>query len=114
MTNPLIQNFEKMLAAGKDTALLRFSLGNEYLKLQDFDAAIGHLRQALQHDAEYSAAWKLLGRALQEAGKPADALQAYTQGIATAERRGDKQAAKEMTVFAKRIEKLLTTGGASE
>jgi len=113
MTNPLIQNFEKMLASGKDNALLRFSLGNEYLKLQDYDAAIGHLRQAVQHDADYSAAWKLLGRALQEAGKLAEALQAYTQGIATAERKGDKQAAKEMAVFAKRIEKLLTTGGAS-
>jgi len=114
MINPLIQNFEKMLAAGKDNALLRFSLGNEYLKLQNFDTAIGHLRQAVQQDQDYSAAWKLLGRALQEAGRPADALQAYTQGIATAERKGDKQAAKEMTVFAKRIEKQLTTGGAAE
>jgi len=113
MTNPLIQNFEKMLAAGKDNALLRFSLGNEYLKLQDFDAAIRHLRQAVQQDADYSAAWKLLGRALQEAGKPADALEAYTQGIATAERKGDKQAAKEMAVFAKRIEKQLAANGTS-
>ena len=113
MTSPLIQNLEKMLAAGKDTALLRFSLGNEYLKLQDFDATIGHLRQAVQQDPDYSAAWKLLGRALQESGKPGEALRAYTQGIATAERKGDKQAAKEMTVFAKRIEKQLAANGSS-
>jgi hypothetical protein len=33
-----------------------------------------------------------------------DALLAYRQGIAVAEARGDKQAAKEMGVFARRIE----------
>ena len=33
MTLPdVIARFEQMLASGKDTALLRFSLGNEYLK----------------------------------------------------------------------------------
>jgi hypothetical protein len=34
-------------------------------------------------------------------------LAAYRQGIAVAEARGDKQAAKEMGVFARRIEKQL-------
>ncbi|MFO1206042.1 MAG: hypothetical protein U1E63_10005 [Burkholderiales bacterium] len=33
MTLPnLIARFKQLLASGKDTALLRFSLGNEYLK----------------------------------------------------------------------------------
>ena len=50
-------------------------------------------------------AWKLLGRALVESGRPADALVAYREGIAAAEAKGDKQAAKEMTVYARRIEK---------
>ena len=27
----MIDNFEKLLASGKDSALLRFSLGHEYL-----------------------------------------------------------------------------------
>ena len=36
-----------------------------------------------------------------------DALDAYRRGIEVAERRGDKQAAKEMTVFAQRLEKQL-------
>ena len=35
MTTPIIQNFEKILADGKDNTLLRFSLGNEYLKIGD-------------------------------------------------------------------------------
>ena len=107
MTTPIIQNFEKMLAGGKDNALLRFSLGSEYLKAADPVSAANHLKQAVVLDPKYSAAWKLLGRALVESGQPADALAAYREGIAVAEAKGDKQAAKEMTVYARRIEKLV-------
>jgi hypothetical protein len=47
----------------------------------------------------------LLGRTLADSGHPDDALAAYTEGIAVAGRRGDKQAQKEMQVFARRIER---------
>jgi predicted Zn-dependent protease len=107
MTSPIITNFEKMLASGKDGALLRFSLGNEYLKAGDNATAAQHLEHAVKFDANYSAAWKLLGKALAETGRLPEALSAYNQGVEVAEKRGDKQAAKEMTVFAKRIEKQL-------
>lgn len=107
MTSPILANLEKMLAAGKDNALLRFSLGNEYLKAGRAAEAAAHFQAALAHDAGYSAAWKLLGKALTEAGRPTEALDAYARGIAAAEAKGDKQAAKEMTVFARRIEKQL-------
>jgi predicted Zn-dependent protease len=108
--NAVIENLEKMLAAGRDNALLRFSLGNEYSKLGQFERAATHLQQAVAHDPNYSAAWKLLGKALNEAGRLPEALAAYRSGIEIAEKKGDKQAAKEMAVFAKRIEKQL--GGA--
>jgi Tfp pilus assembly protein PilF len=104
---PAIENFENMLATGKDNALLRFSLGNAYLGAGDATRAVTHLRKAVEHDPKYSAAWKLLGRALNEAGDAKAALEAYRQGIAVAEAKGDVQAAKEMTVFARRIEKGL-------
>jgi len=103
----MLQNLEKMLASGKDNALLRYSLGNECLKLQQFTQASDHLLQAVRQDPNYSAAWKLLGKALHEACQLQAALDAYQSGIAVAEKRGDKQAAKEMTVFSKRVEKLL-------
>lgn len=100
-------NFESMLAQGRDSALLRFSLGNEYLKQGDARKAAEHLRRAVEHDPNYSAAWKLLGKALADTEAWQDALAAYQQGIAVAEVRGDKQAAKEMRVFARRIEATL-------
>jgi Tfp pilus assembly protein PilF len=96
-----------MLAGGRDNALLRYSLGNEYLKQGDAVNAAIHLRRAVEHDPKYSAAWKLLGKALSDAEAWDEALAAYRQGIVVAEARGDKQAAKEMAVFAKRIEKQL-------
>lgn len=105
MPGSAIDNLLKMLAGGRDNALLRFSLGNEYLKTGDAAAAAEHLRAAVNHDPGYSAAWKLLGRALAETGAVQEALAAYHDGIATAERKGDKQAAKEMTVFARRLER---------
>ncbi len=102
-----IENFENMLASGKDNALLRFSLGNAYLGAGEAARAVPHLQKAVEHDPKYSAAWKLLGRALNESGNAHDALAAYRQGIEVAQAKGDVQAAKEMTVFARRIEKSL-------
>jgi predicted Zn-dependent protease len=101
----MIERFEAMLASGQDNALLRFSLGGAYLKAQRAGDAARHLARAVEHDPDYSAAWKLLGQALVAAGQDAAALDAYTRGIEVAERKGDKQAAKEMTVFKRRIER---------
>ncbi|HUL42501.1 MAG TPA: tetratricopeptide repeat protein [Burkholderiales bacterium] len=113
MANSLVANLEQVLAAGRDDALLRFSLGTEYLKLKQATAAVAHLRQAVRHDPTYSAAWKLLGNALAECGRLQQALTAFQQGITVAEAKGDKQAAREMQVFARRIEKQLAQNSKS-
>ena len=99
---PAIAKLEALLASQGESALLRFSLGNAWLE-QDAAVASTHLRRAVELDPQYSAAWKLLGRALTASGATEDALAAYAEGIAVAERRGDIQAAKEMRVFSKRL-----------
>ena len=103
--SPALASFERMLAAGKDNAMLRFSLGNEHFKAGDAVAAAEHLMRAVTFDAGFTAAWKLLGKALAAAGREGEALAAYRQGIEVAHRKGDKQAEKEMQVFARRLEK---------
>ena len=103
----VISNLEKLLSQGRESALLRFSLGSEYLKLHEVRVAIFHLKRALELDPDYSAAWKLLGMALAEGGVIDEALGTYRHGIEVAQRRGDQQAVKEMTVFASRLEKKL-------
>jgi len=101
----MIENFEKMLAAGKDSALLRFGLGGEYFKQGNVPAAIGHLRAAVAMDPAYSAAWKLLGKCLVEAQDNEGARLAWLSGTEAAEGKGDKQSVREMAVFLKRLDK---------
>jgi Tfp pilus assembly protein PilF len=101
----ILANLEKLMGSPRDGALLRFSLGNEYLKVGEVAKAVEQFREAVTRDPNYSAAFKLLGKTLADLGREAEALETYKQGIKVAEARGDKQAAKEMTVFARRLEK---------
>lgn len=105
----VISNLEKLLSQGRESALLRFSLGNEYLKIREIWVAVFHLKRALELDPNYSAAWKLLAMALAAGGVLNEALDTYRRGIEVAQRRGDQQAVKEMTVFALRLEKKLSS-----
>ena len=107
MPSPLIANLEKMLGTPRDGALLRYSLGTEYLKSGEHARAADYLREAVRRDPGYSAAWKMLGKALAEGGRAAEALEAYRRGIDAAHAKGDKQAEKEMSVFARRLERSL-------
>jgi tetratricopeptide (TPR) repeat protein len=102
----MISQLEKLLGTPRDGALLRYSLGLEHAKAGNTERAIEYLREAVAKDPGYSAAWKALGKALADS-KPEEALQAFRQGIEAAKTKGDRQAEKEMTVFARRIEKQL-------
>lgn len=102
---------EKMLAKGMDNALLRFGLGKAHLDAGNAAQAAGHLQRCVAFDPGYSAAWKLLGKALQAEGDNEAARQAWQQGIAAAQTKGDKQAEKEMTVFLRKLDKPTSNRG---
>ena len=89
------EKLETMLAAGVDTAVLRFTLGSKYLEAGEIQRALEHLLVAVNLDPDYSAAWKVLGKAQGEAGLVDEALETNRQG--------DLQAAREMEVFRKRL-----------
>jgi len=101
----LRRNLELMLERGQDSPLLRFALGQECLKANELVTAIDHLRQAVDQNPRYSAAWKALGEAHARAGSLDRAADVYERGIAAAREAGDIQAAKEMEVFLKRLRK---------
>lgn len=101
----LLENLESMLARGQDNALVHYGLGGEYLKLEEYQKAIEHLQKALTHDPNYSAAWKLLGQALAASNRNQEAIETYERGMKIAEDKGDKQTAREMKVFLKRLQK---------
>ena len=107
-------DLEKWIGTARDGALLRHSLGLHYAKAGNLDKAIEHFSEAVARNPLYSAAWKGLGRALLDAGRGAEALQAYRSGIDAAQKAGDKQAEKEMRVFLRRLEKAdQPSGGTS-
>ena len=89
----------------RDGALLRFSLGNALLSAGHLRPAIDAYRRAVAFDPDYSAAWKLLGKAQLDAGEPEAAADAWRNGVIAAVKRGDKQAEKEMGVFLRRLDK---------
>ena len=85
-----LESFEKLLAAGKDSALLRFSLGNEHLKAGDAPRAAEHLARAVALDPDFTAAWKLYGKALaagQQPLRPTTPVSPSPAGGATSRRR---------------------------
>ncbi|MGA0587663.1 tetratricopeptide repeat protein [Dyella sp. KRB-257] len=87
----------------RDGALLRYSLGSALLDGGDPAHAREELQRAVEFDPRYSAAWKVLGKACLALHDQDGAAAAWRQGIAVASERGDQQAAKEMTVFLRRL-----------
>jgi len=96
-------SLEKLLENGEDNALLRFALGQAFMRHNKYAQAASHFAVAVELDPNYSAAWKNYGKALEKAGKLNEAVKAFNTGIKVADKNGDKQAAKEMTVFLNRL-----------
>ncbi|WP_298139473.1 bacterial transcriptional activator domain-containing protein [Acidiferrobacter sp.] len=96
---------EAMRARGQDNLLLRLGLGGEYARLGEYDKAIPHLQAAIAFDPQHAAAWKLLAKTLAASGRLEEARRAYEDGIRAALAGGHIQAAREMTVFRKRLDK---------
>lgn len=84
---------------------MRVSLAQACLDRGDAANAILHLKRALEQDQGYTAAWKSYGRALLAAGRGSEARQAWQNGIEIADRKGDRQAEREMQVFMNRLDK---------
>lgn len=101
-----VKQLEDMLAKGRDSAMLRFTLGKHYLDQEESAQAIAHLAECVKQDPGYSAAWNLLGKAQQQAGDLDAARQTWEQGLEVAEKKGDVQTSKVMKVSLKRLDKM--------
>ncbi len=107
---PAPEALERMLAAGRDGALLRMSLALAYHRRADPAAALTHLEKALAFDADFSAAHRLQGLVALELGNTAQAESAFAKGLEVAQRRGEMQLVKELTVRLRRLTKAAPGG----
>jgi len=94
---------ETMLDSGQDNALLRFTLGQAFMRHEKYEQAASHFAIAVELDPNYSAAWKNYGKALEKSGALNEAIKAYTHGVKVAKKMGDKQAEREMNAFLKKL-----------
>jgi Tfp pilus assembly protein PilF len=102
---PSPEALERMLAAGRDGALLRMSLALAYHRCDDQQTALMHVSKALTFDPNFTAAHRLQGLIALTLGDAAQAQSAFARGREVAQRRGELQLVKELTVRLRRLEK---------
>lgn len=73
-----------------------YGLANEYVKLERWGEAAAALRRVIALNADFTAAYQMLGTALMEQGDGEDARRVWTTGIAVADRTGAWKARQHM------------------
>ncbi|SFP90139.1 hypothetical protein [Variovorax sp. 770b2] len=100
---PSPEALERMLAAGRDGALLRMSLALAYHRREDEQTALAHIEKALAFDPDFTAAGRLHGLIALALGDNATAGEAFAKALDVAKRRGELQLVKELTVRLRRL-----------
>jgi predicted Zn-dependent protease len=108
MDTERLQQFQALIALEPDDTVLRFGLGELYIKAGDFASAAEQFAEIIRLDPQYSAAYRYLGQAYAALQRPTEAEAVFQRGIAVAEARGDLQTVKEMQVFLRRLHKPAT------
>jgi predicted Zn-dependent protease len=85
-----------MVAAQPEQEMVWYGLANEYVKLERWDEAARALRQVVTLNADFTAAYQMLGTALQNQGRRDEARRAWADGIEVANRTGAWKARQHM------------------
>ncbi|HYG09605.1 MAG TPA: tetratricopeptide repeat protein, partial [Pyrinomonadaceae bacterium] len=88
MSQERIEAFKAMVAAQPEQEMVWYGLANEYVKLERWDEAADALRQVVKLNAEFTAAYQMLGTALMNQGRRTEARRAWADGIEVANRTG--------------------------
>ncbi len=107
--NTRIEKFKELLANEPRNPMLHFGLGNELLKHGRHTEAAKSYQAAIEANPRYTAAYRQLGKALEQSNQRQAAQNAYRSGIAIGNDVGDLQTVKEMRVFLRRLEAQLET-----
>ncbi len=85
-----------MVAAQPEQEMVWYGLANEYVKLERWDEAADALRQVVKLNADFTAAYQMLGTALMNQGRRDEARRAWADGIDVANRTGAWKARQHM------------------
>lgn len=96
MSQSRIEIFEAMARSQPGDAMVWYGLGSEYYKLEDWAQAVEALRRVIEINADYTAAYQMLGTALMNQGKTEEARKVWRDGVETAGRTGAWKARQHM------------------
>ncbi len=96
MAQSKIEVFTAMLADQPENAMIWYGLASEQYKLENWAEAAKALRQVVSLNADYTAAYQMLGTALANLDDVAGAQQAWRDGIDAAGRTGAWKAGQHM------------------
>ncbi len=103
MASDRIGAFRKLLESDPKDPLLHYGLGLELLKAGSAEEAAREFAETVRLNPDHTAAYREWGKALERAGRPGEAREAWSLGIGVSGRTGDLQTGKEMEVFLRRL-----------
>lgn len=95
MSNPRIENLQRMLEKHPGDPRLRFGLALEYEKAERWAEVAEELRRYLELTEDEGNAWGRLGEALRRLGRDDEARVAYRKGVDAATRHNHPTMAAE-------------------
>jgi uncharacterized protein HemY len=96
MVQSKIEIFTAMLAEQPENAMIWYGLASEQYKLESWADAAKSLRQVVNLNPDYTAAYQMLGMVLANAGDLDGAHQVWRDGIEAADRTGAWKAKQHM------------------
>ena len=90
-----IEQFKKLLEKNPDNPLIRYSLANEYYKINEYESAVNELLYYLNSYSDEGAGYRLLAESYLGLGKTDLAKDTYRKGIDAARRHGHPGMADE-------------------
>ena len=91
-----MEQLKTILAQDPKSTFARYALGMEYMTAGETDSALREFRAVLEVDSNYANAWFMGAQALQQAARKPEAVQWLHDGIACAQRSGNRHAESEM------------------
>jgi predicted Zn-dependent protease len=91
-----IEAFRAMAEQQPEQEMVWYGLANEYVKLERWSDAADALRRVVNLNADFTAAYQMLGTALLSQGHREEARRVWTEGIAVADRTGAWKARQHM------------------
>ena len=93
---PKLETLEEFVRASPDEPLPRYALAMEYRSLGRLEDAVSTFCDLLARRPEYVPTYLMLGQTLIGLGRPEQARPILEQGIAAAQKAGDRHAADEL------------------